>query len=71
MSLVKKVQKFFAYWYQRYLLATEMYMVEPWEKAVIHFIFLVLFSLFWWFNSSLVVSSIARLRNRSQMELVS
>lgn len=39
MEIIKKIQAFISYWYLRYLLVTEMYMVEPWEKAVIRILF--------------------------------
>ncbi|KAI5638262.1 small subunit of serine palmitoyltransferase-like domain-containing protein [Phthorimaea operculella] len=63
MDTVKKPKNFLSYWYQRYLLATELYMVEPWERVVIHIIFAILFWLFWSFNYNFVVSSIAQLRS--------
>ncbi|KAL0810327.1 hypothetical protein ABMA28_010480 [Loxostege sticticalis] len=61
----RKKQNFFSYWYMRYEMATEMYMVEPWEKVVVHALFAVVFLLFWYFNSAIVISGISRLRNTS------
>ncbi|XP_048000047.1 uncharacterized protein LOC125237120 [Leguminivora glycinivorella] len=71
MSLIKKIQLFLSYWYQRYLLATELYMVEPWEKVVIHIVFAVLLTLFWWFNKTLVVGGISSLRNTASVQAIS
>ncbi|XP_026324510.1 serine palmitoyltransferase small subunit A [Hyposmocoma kahamanoa] len=63
MEIIKKIQAFISYWYLRYLLVTEMYMVEPWEKAVIHVLFATVFGLFWYFNYSFVMHTIAQLRS--------
>jgi hypothetical protein len=33
--MIQSVWKFLCYWYFRYLMVTELYMVERWERAVI------------------------------------
>lgn len=40
----QKLIKFFSFWYMRYLLVTELYIVEPWERAVMRILL--------WFLSS-------------------
>ncbi|XP_004923746.1 uncharacterized protein LOC101740127 [Bombyx mori] len=62
MDLIEKVKKFISYWYIRYLLATELYMVETWERIAIHIVFGILFGLFWFFNYYITISAISRLR---------
>lgn len=39
MEVLKKIQQFISYWYVRYLLATELYMVEAWEKMIVRILF--------------------------------
>ncbi|XP_050555870.1 uncharacterized protein LOC118277004 [Spodoptera frugiperda] len=63
MEFVKKIQQFISYWYVRYLLATELYMVDTWEKVVMHIVFGIMFTLFWYFNYSIIMSGIAQLRS--------
>ncbi|CAH2229722.1 jg27934 [Pararge aegeria aegeria] len=57
-----KAGNWFSRWFTRYLLATELYMVEPWEKVFIHVIFAIVFGLFWYFNYSIIVYVIAQIR---------
>ncbi|XP_017028289.1 uncharacterized protein ghi [Drosophila kikkawai] len=45
-----------SYWWFRYLMVTELYMVEKWERVTIHVIFMVLFCVFWYFNYSVLLS---------------
>ncbi|CAH0718407.1 unnamed protein product, partial [Brenthis ino] len=66
MEAVQKVRKFISHWYLRYLVSTELYMVEPWERAVIHVLFVVVFALFWYFNYSIIFNGISQLRDSSQ-----
>jgi len=35
VTMIQSVWKFLCYWYFRYLMVTELYMVERWERAVI------------------------------------
>uniref|UniRef100_T1GPI4 Uncharacterized protein n=1 Tax=Megaselia scalaris TaxID=36166 RepID=T1GPI4_MEGSC len=53
---VSALLEFFNYWWTRYLLTTELYMVEKWERVTIHVIFFILFMLIWYFNYSIVLS---------------
>ncbi|XP_068624538.1 serine palmitoyltransferase small subunit A [Battus philenor] len=48
-------------WYVRYLTTTELYMVEPWERVVIHVLFVLIFSLFWYFNYSIILNGILKM----------
>ncbi|XP_013184715.1 serine palmitoyltransferase small subunit A [Amyelois transitella] len=61
-NIIKIMEKSVKHWYLRYLLVTELYMVEPWEKAVIQIVFAILFLLCWYFNYSIVMSGISHLR---------
>lgn len=47
----------------RYLLVTELYMVDTWEKIVVHILFGIIFVMFWYFNYSIIVSGINQLRS--------
>jgi hypothetical protein len=63
LKMVKGVIDFIKYWYFRYLLVTELYMVEKWERAMFHivlFIFLTILSLF---NTSVVVGLVSLFTN--------
>ncbi|KAF9407824.1 hypothetical protein HW555_012280 [Spodoptera exigua] len=70
MEVVKKIQQFISYWYVRYLVATELYMVDTWEKVIVlslaqqsDIVFGAFFTLFWYFNYSIIVGGIAQLRS--------
>ncbi|KAH9643595.1 hypothetical protein HF086_000069 [Spodoptera exigua] len=94
MEVVKKIQQFISYWYVRYLVATELYMVDTWEKVIVRILFKInqnktlfidkitrrglciddllmssnivfgaFFTLFWYFNYSIIVGGIAQLRS--------
>ncbi|CAG4980472.1 unnamed protein product [Colias eurytheme] len=63
MDLIKKVRAFISHWYLRYLVSTELYMVEPWERVVIHILFAIVFGLFWYFNYSIIVNAISHFRD--------
>uniref|UniRef100_A0A6M2DG97 Putative conserved protein with signal anchor tabanus bromius n=1 Tax=Xenopsylla cheopis TaxID=163159 RepID=A0A6M2DG97_XENCH len=43
---------FISYWYFRYLLVTELYMVEKWERITIHIFFVLFFSALSYFNNT-------------------
>ncbi|XP_030037384.2 serine palmitoyltransferase small subunit B [Manduca sexta] len=62
MDMIKKIQQYIKYMYIRYLLVTELYMVETWEQILIHLLFLVLFIGFWYFNYSILMSGIGPLK---------
>ncbi|XP_037037015.1 uncharacterized protein LOC119074826 [Bradysia coprophila] len=55
MLSLEEINKFVKYWWFRYLMITEMYMVEKWEVVAIHLIFAAVFSVFWYFNYSVVL----------------
>ncbi|XP_047508746.1 uncharacterized protein LOC125052165 [Pieris napi] len=63
MDLIKSAREFISHWYLRYILSIELYMVEPWERLVIHVIFAIFFGLFWYFNYSVIVYAIAHIRD--------
>ncbi|XP_045457356.1 serine palmitoyltransferase small subunit A [Melitaea cinxia] len=62
MDLINRVRKFVSHWYKRYLVSTELYMVEPWERVVIHVLLTIFFVLFWYFNYTIIVNGISKLR---------
>ncbi|CAG9116387.1 unnamed protein product [Plutella xylostella] len=62
-SVTKRVQNSIKGWYLRYLLATDLYIVEPWEKVVIHVLFALLFAAFWYFNYVMVASDSSELKH--------
>ncbi|TGZ54264.1 Uncharacterized protein DBV15_06236 [Temnothorax longispinosus] len=49
-NVVRSLRSFLQYWYFRYTLVTELYMVEKWERNFINIFLVVLFSLFFVFN---------------------
>ncbi|XP_061381080.1 uncharacterized protein LOC133319729 [Danaus plexippus] len=68
MDSINRIRKLVSSWYIRYLTATELYMVEPWEKIFIHILFGLFFAIFWYFNSSIIVNGISQLRFPSNVE---
>ncbi|XP_017133797.1 uncharacterized protein LOC108150246 [Drosophila elegans] len=54
--MLDNLVEFANYWWFRYLMVTELYMVEKWERITIHVIFMVLFCVFWYFNYSILLS---------------
>ncbi|XP_005188773.1 uncharacterized protein LOC101892694 [Musca domestica] len=54
--MLQNIIDFCNYWWFRYLMVTELYMVEKWERVTIHIIFAILFILFWYFNYSVLLS---------------
>ncbi|XP_030375526.1 uncharacterized protein LOC115624818 [Scaptodrosophila lebanonensis] len=54
--MLDNIIDFASYWWFRYLMVTELYMVEKWERVTIHVIFLTLFCIFWYFNYSVLLS---------------
>ncbi|XP_063898501.1 serine palmitoyltransferase small subunit A [Helicoverpa armigera] len=69
MEIVKRIQQFISYWYVRYLLVTELYMVETWEKVIVHILFAIIFGLFWYFNYSIIMSGISQLRSSTSHDV--
>ncbi|XP_045781250.1 uncharacterized protein LOC123878182 [Maniola jurtina] len=59
----KKVGNLVSRWFTRYLLSTELYMVEPWEKVFIHVVFAMVFGALWYFNHAIIVHVIAHVRD--------
>ncbi|XP_012227408.1 serine palmitoyltransferase small subunit B [Linepithema humile] len=47
---VQSLRAFLKYWYFRYMLVTELYMVEQWERDFINIFFIAMFFLFFIFN---------------------
>ncbi|XP_021935373.1 serine palmitoyltransferase small subunit A [Zootermopsis nevadensis] len=61
--MIKSAWKFLCYWYFRYLMVTELYMVERWERGVVSVVFLILFLMLAYFNYAVILyatSSIIR-----------
>lgn len=54
--MLNNIINFANYWWFRYLMVTELYVVEKWERVTIHVIFMVLFCVFWYFNYSVLLS---------------
>lgn len=67
MEVFKKLQQFFKYWYVRYLLVTELYMVDTWERITVFIVLAVLLALMSYFNYSIVLNGIAQLRNKENI----
>ncbi|XP_055620930.1 uncharacterized protein LOC129765097 [Toxorhynchites rutilus septentrionalis] len=55
IRLFDKVLSFINYWWFRYLMITELYMVESWERVTIHVFLFALFMLQWYFNSKVLL----------------
>ncbi|KZC10903.1 hypothetical protein WN55_01602 [Dufourea novaeangliae] len=50
MNSLNKLFSFLEYWYFRYMLVTELYMVEKWERKFINIFLIALFFSFFLFN---------------------
>ncbi|KAJ1524548.1 hypothetical protein ONE63_011037 [Megalurothrips usitatus] len=55
-KFLQSLADFFSYWYFRYLMVTELYMVERWEQRVTNVGFILLFLLLSYFNSAVLLS---------------
>ncbi|XP_043482435.1 serine palmitoyltransferase small subunit A [Leptopilina heterotoma] len=55
VQIIDKISTFFHYWYFRYLLVTELYMVEKWERHFINIFLISMFCLFFFFNYKAVL----------------
>uniref|UniRef100_A0A6P7HF86 Serine palmitoyltransferase small subunit A n=1 Tax=Diabrotica virgifera virgifera TaxID=50390 RepID=A0A6P7HF86_DIAVI len=53
--MIQAVKNFINYWYFRYLLVTELYMVEKWERAMFHIVMLVILSVLYLFNITVIL----------------
>ncbi|KAK9710019.1 hypothetical protein QE152_g26259 [Popillia japonica] len=62
--MFKSMWIFIQYWYMRYLLVTELYMVEKWERVMIHFVFFMIFCVISLLNASVVLHSVRILNIR-------
>ncbi|KAL1516722.1 hypothetical protein ABEB36_000593 [Hypothenemus hampei] len=51
-----------SYWYMRYLLVTELFMVDTWERKLFHVITLLLLLVLSLFNHILVLGAIKYIR---------
>ncbi|KYN33230.1 hypothetical protein ALC56_12379 [Trachymyrmex septentrionalis] len=49
-NVIRSLRSFLKYWYFRYTLVTELYMVEEWERNFINIFLIALFFLFFLFN---------------------
>ncbi|KAK5639734.1 hypothetical protein RI129_010545 [Pyrocoelia pectoralis] len=56
--MLQELLKFINYWYFRYLLITELYMVEKWERVMIHIVLLIIFTIIGLFNWIVVLGAI-------------
>ncbi|KAK4872360.1 hypothetical protein RN001_014389 [Aquatica leii] len=54
--MLQKAYNFITYWYFRYLLITELYMVEKWERHMFHIVLVIIFSLISLFNWTVTLS---------------
>ncbi|XP_065346009.1 serine palmitoyltransferase small subunit A [Cloeon dipterum] len=57
--MIRSVWRFICYWYFRYTMVTELYMVEPWEQVVVHCFFLMLFLILAYFNYSVLLGTVS------------
>ncbi|XP_076244464.1 uncharacterized protein LOC143185392 [Calliopsis andreniformis] len=56
--MINSLRRFFSfleYWYFRYMLVTELYMVEKWERNFINIFLVTLFFSFFLFNYSVLL----------------
>ncbi|XP_048512575.1 serine palmitoyltransferase small subunit A [Athalia rosae] len=60
-GVLEQVWTFLKYWYFRYALVTELYMVEKWERNVVHIFLLAMFGLFFYFNYRVLVPSASQI----------
>ncbi|KAJ6642047.1 hypothetical protein Bhyg_06993 [Pseudolycoriella hygida] len=59
LSPLDEINKFVKYWWFRYLMITEMYMVEKWEVVTIHAIIVLIFLICWYINYSVVLGLVS------------
>ncbi|CAH1179416.1 unnamed protein product [Phaedon cochleariae] len=58
--MLKSVGDFIGYWYFRYLLVTELYMVEKWERAMFHILLFLFLTILYTFNNFVVLGSVEK-----------
>ncbi|KYN08921.1 hypothetical protein ALC57_18887 [Trachymyrmex cornetzi] len=49
-NVIRSLRSFLKYWYFRYTLVTELYMVEEWERNFVNIFLIALFFFFFFFN---------------------
>ncbi|EAU76567.1 uncharacterized protein LOC120897107 [Anopheles arabiensis] len=55
IKLLDRVLSFINYWWFRYLMITELYMVESWERVTIHVFLFAIFLAQWYFNCKVIL----------------
>ncbi|KAJ8910836.1 hypothetical protein NQ315_015571 [Exocentrus adspersus] len=61
--MFSSIKNFISYWYFRYLLVTELYMVEKWERAMFHIILFVLLAIMYVFNTTVTLGLVRMIIN--------
>ncbi|XP_026477292.1 serine palmitoyltransferase small subunit A-like [Ctenocephalides felis] len=61
--MFEPITEFISYWYFRYLLVTELYMVEKWERVSIHIFFVIVFAALSYFNNNVFVPMSSKMFN--------
>ncbi|KAG8234387.1 hypothetical protein J437_LFUL015127 [Ladona fulva] len=59
--MLEKTWNFVCYWYFRYCMVTELYMVERWEQALINGFMILLFFLLFYFNYAVLLKAVSYL----------
>ncbi|CAH2000532.1 unnamed protein product [Acanthoscelides obtectus] len=54
--MLQSIRNFISYWYFRYLLVTELYMVEKWERTMFHIVLFIVLSVLYIFNTTIMLS---------------
>ncbi|CAG9855820.1 unnamed protein product [Phyllotreta striolata] len=52
------IKSFISYWYFRYLLVTDLFMVEKWERAAFHIMVLFTVLILYVFNTTILLEAI-------------
>ncbi|VEN35790.1 unnamed protein product [Callosobruchus maculatus] len=53
--MIQSIRNFISYWYFRYLLVTELYMVEKWERTMFHIVLFIVLSVLYIFNTTVML----------------
>ncbi|CAG9834541.1 unnamed protein product [Diabrotica balteata] len=61
--MIEAVKNFINYWYFRYLLVTELYMVEKWERTMFHIVMLAILSVLCLFNVTVILGLVKIVTN--------
>nr|CAH7738003.1 unnamed protein product [Callosobruchus chinensis] len=56
--MIQSIRNFISYWYFRYLLVTELYMVEKWERTMFHIVLFIVLSVLYIFNTTVMLGLI-------------